>query len=101
MRPTLAVLAVALLGLAGCHNSCQRLCTRMADYADECGLEVTDDDLASCIDAQAGAASRDDRPACREYNDEDALREEWTCADLEDYWTQQSTQDTGRPDTGA
>lgn len=74
----------ALLGLlGGCSNPCQQICLNMADYASECGLEVTSDDLKTCQDGFADA-SDEDIAQCRDWNDPEQLREWWTCEDVED-----------------
>ena len=73
--------------LSGCKNACQEICPRMASYARDCGFEVSDEEVSACVAAQAGAASRDDRATCREFGDRSTLREEFTCDDLEDYWS--------------
>lgn len=78
---------VALLVLSGCHNACQDICVKMKNYAEsECGLVVADDDLATCIDAQAGAASREQRAVCRDYNTQGDIADEWGCEELADYF---------------
>ena len=41
---------LALLLLGGCSNPCQQLCVEMADYADECGLTVSADDINRWVD---------------------------------------------------
>jgi len=88
----------ALLAAPGCTNACGRICKQMADYAEECGLTVTDAELDECLEAQAGKESRDDRAACREYNDPEVIRQEWSCDDLEDYWAGEADDEEG--DTG-
>ncbi|MBN2801312.1 MAG: hypothetical protein JXX28_19380 [Deltaproteobacteria bacterium] len=77
---------LALLG--GCHNACQDLCYDMADYAEDCGLTVTSAAFDACMEAQEGDASREDRATCRQANDPELLRSEWSCADLESYWAE-------------
>jgi hypothetical protein len=58
----------------------------MADYARDCGFEVSQEEVSACVAAQAGAASREDRAVCRDAGDRATLRAEWTCEDLSDYW---------------
>ena len=53
MRAPVALLFLSVLA-GGCHNSCQKICKEMLAYAEECGLEVTKDDLSDCLDSQAG-----------------------------------------------
>ncbi|MFK7930984.1 MAG: hypothetical protein AB8H79_22555 [Myxococcota bacterium] len=90
MRPVLvAILALPAL-FAGCDNSCQQVCDRMAKYAEECSLPVTKDDIEACKDAQAGKASADDRAVCREFNSKRVIEQEWDCDDMRAYWTEQT-----------
>jgi len=79
-------LPVLLFLTGGCQNACQRICGRMASYARECGYEVSAAEVRACREAQAGKASRDDRAICRDFGSSGAIREEWSCEDLEDYW---------------
>lgn len=73
-------LFVVVLALSACRSPCQQLCVRMADYATECGLNVSDAALDACI---ADQASSDNQAACRQSGDADTLRQEWACEDLE------------------
>jgi hypothetical protein len=87
---------LAMLG--GCQNACQRICGRMASYARDCGYEVSAEEVRACRRAQAGEESREDRAVCRDFGDLQAIREEWTCEDLEDYWARrvpEPMEDTG------
>lgn len=87
MRTLLAVFIVLPAVIAGCDNSCQQICDRMAAYAEnECGLTVTKEDVDLCKDEQAGKASRDDRAICREFNGRQTIEEEWDCEELSAYW---------------
>ena len=82
MRATIALMLCGLM-LSGCNNSCQMLCVRIAKVAEtDCGIPVPDEDIATCIDRQAGAASRDDRATCRSSNSLDDIRAEWSCEDM-------------------
>ena len=82
MRPLIAFVLAGFL-LSGCNNSCQMLCVRIAKVAEaDCGIPVPNEDIATCIDRQAGAASRDDRGTCRESNSLDDIRAEWSCEDM-------------------
>lgn len=87
MIPRLAIAVTSLLAASGCHNACQQICPRMAAYAEDCGFSVPAEQVSECMAAQAGAASRNDRAVCRSAGDRGTLRDEWTCEDLEDYWT--------------
>ena len=82
MQGTIALMLGGLM-LSGCNNSCQMLCVRIAKVAEtDCGIPVPDEDIATCIDRQAGAASRDDRSTCRSANSLDDIRAEWSCDDM-------------------
>lgn len=63
----------------------------MAAYAEECGFEVGSDEIAACRRAQAGDSSREDRAICRESGDGATIREEWSCDDVESYFTRLDT----------
>jgi uncharacterized Fe-S cluster-containing MiaB family protein len=91
-----SLLIVALLAAAGCRNSCQQICVRMADYADECGFSVPDDQLAACIDEQASGLEKEDRQACRDFGTPEAIRNEWTCDELARYWGSDEAGDDAR-----
>lgn len=80
MSPVRPVLLL-VLAAAGCNNPCQRLCVRLADYAAECGLDVSSSELDACLDEQADAPG-DDLRACRTGGDPITVREQWTCDDL-------------------
>ena len=78
------VLATGALG-PGCHNACQDLCKEMYDYALECDLPVTQDELKACYKEQSSPNTpRSERQLCRQNFDN--LRDEWTCEDLSAYW---------------
>jgi hypothetical protein len=83
-RSPLLALA-ALLGLSGCQNSCQQLCSTMKDYAEECGLTVSDDEYDTCVSGY-GEATDDQLATCDAHNDADSLREWWSCDDLKDMY---------------
>ncbi len=102
MRVNLFLLLGAALLASGCRNACQKICKDMAEYAEECGYTVTDEDLKECYKSQKGSESRDDRAVCRAFNDEEQLRAEWSCEDLEDYLMEGNTDpvDTAEGDTG-
>lgn len=76
------IVLVALLGLFGC-NPCRSLCDDVADYAEECGYEVTGDAVSECKE-QLADADETTRDQCATYDDADELREWWTCDDLAD-----------------
>lgn len=72
--------------LSGCNNACQDLCKNMADYAADCNFNVSDAEVDACIERQS-AAEGDDLKTCRQFGDPETLRSQWTCQDLETYWT--------------
>jgi hypothetical protein len=79
----LALATIAQAALGGCRNACQDICVRMANFAEECGFTVADAELDACIEDQAEA---EDLAVCRDYGSPQAIREEWTCADMGEYW---------------
>lgn len=85
----LAVVVLALPALGGCRNSCQDLCVRMADYAEECGFSVPDSELSTCLDDEA-VSTAEERRVCRDYGSSTLIRDEWTCEDLGAYWGAES-----------
>lgn len=82
----LSHLLLATIALAGCRNPCQQICAEMRDYAEECGFEVDKDEFSACIDGQK-KPSDGDKAFCRDFGDGETLREEWSCEDLEIYWS--------------
>lgn len=77
---------VALLALAGCKNDCQKLCDEMADFAEECGEAWDREDIKDCRADQANRnVSKEGREACAVALP--SLREEWTCDDIEPYFS--------------
>ncbi len=76
-----------LLMAPGCQGPCQQICGRMASYAEECGHEVSSEEIETCRASLRGEASRADRPICRDHGSDRALREAWTCDDLEIYFS--------------
>ena len=82
---TLPLMYLAAIVLAGCSNPCERLCTRMADYAEECGYTVLESELTECLDVQK-TAPEEDIEACRTFNDPITIRREWSCEDMLVYW---------------
>ncbi len=82
------VFGLGLLALsAGCSNHCQDLCSELADYATECGIAVSSDELSDCkSNHQRRDLNDGDLAICQDFKDPDTIREEWTCDDLEEYW---------------
>jgi hypothetical protein len=85
------------LGGAGCRNACQDICLDMADYATECGFPVSDAEIDACLDEQSKVEEKEDRKACRDFNDPQALRLQWSCDELADYWVGAAAQGTDTP----
>ena len=71
----------------GCNNPCQSVCARMADYADECGISVGSDEVGDCISEQAEVTA-EEATQCRDFGDARSIRLEWSCDDLEVYWSE-------------
>lgn len=78
-----AIIALFVVLAAGCHNPCQQLCVRMADYAEECGFTVPDSEVDACIEEQA---KPDDKQVCRDFGDAETIRDEWSCEELAAYF---------------
>lgn len=70
---------VALVFLGACNSPCQRVCVRMAEYADECGFAVSDAELDACLDDEF---SSDAESTCRQTGDPQILRDQLSCEDL-------------------
>ena len=97
MRILAPLVALAVLA-GGCQNSCQRICHRMARFAEQCGEEVSREEVQACVDAQASA---EDRAVCRELGSRSDIEAEWTCDDVAVYWSRtRSTGDTGAEASG-
>jgi len=84
---TRAIAWVAVLAGASCDSPCQDLCQKMADYAEECKLSVTDAEISSCVDRMGQDQTSDSRQACRNFGDPEVIRAQWSCDDLAAYWT--------------
>ncbi|HHO54435.1 MAG TPA: hypothetical protein ENK18_27085 [Deltaproteobacteria bacterium] len=91
MRATVGIVWIVGLG-AGCHNSCQALCLRMASYAEECGFVVSDAELDQCL-SDLSSPDRQTRQTCGDFGSPDTLRSEWTCEALGSYWGDGATDD--------
>ena len=74
----------------GC-TTCQSLCNDMADLAEECGYEVTNEMIASCKEQQADS-TREDNQDCRAVQPK--LRQAWNCDELEIYFGNTTSDDT-------
>ena len=81
----LVLIAVTLAASSGCSNPCQQVCLRMDSYAEECGLNVPESEVDSCVDLYKSPA-KEDVEFCRDYGDLDTIKRQWSCEDLEDYW---------------
>ncbi len=84
------VLALAFSALAtSCSNACQDLCDELADYATECEIEVPESEVDTCVDNHQRRDLEDGKlEVCQDFNDPETIREEWSCADLEEYWAE-------------
>jgi len=95
---TLMAVGVAAVA-AGCHNPCQDVCVEMKKYAEECGFEISNDDLKACFESQR---KPDDvtKAFCVEFGDPETIRVEWaSCDELAIYWdaaTGTTTADSGQ-----
>lgn len=79
------VLALLVLpALAGCENSCQALCSTLAEYAEECGTTYPESEIEACVDAWA-APTGEQAETCRDYGQPDVVRRTWTCEDVNLY----------------
>ncbi len=73
--------------VSGCNNACQDLCDELADYATECEIEVPESEVDTCVKNHQRRDLEDGKlEVCEDFNDPETLREEWSCADLEEYW---------------
>ena len=77
------VLVLALVG--GCNNACQSVCGEMAKVAEDCGINVSNADMDSCIAAERDA-TRDERKACAKYGDAETIAGEWDCNEIGSYF---------------
>jgi hypothetical protein len=80
-----ALVLVVAAGSAGCRNACQEICGRMANYAEDCGIEVDDEDIDACIDEQADAES-ETLKSCRQNGSAEDIRNTWDCDTLLEYF---------------
>ena len=83
---TLRWTAFVALVAAACQNPCAEICGRMADYAKECELPVSDAEVGACVDRMGQDLTSDDKQACRDYGDPEIIRNQWSCEDLAVYW---------------
>jgi len=58
----------------------------MADYAEECGNDVGDSELEDCLTEQAEAEEQQ-LQLCGDFGDARSIRLEWTCDDVDAYWS--------------
>jgi hypothetical protein len=93
---------LTLLATTACRNNCQQLCQDMADFAaEDCGEEFSKDDVKSCMDAYHNREIDDEADeVCEDISS--SLREEWTCDDIKEYFTEDSPSGGGgSDDTGS
>jgi hypothetical protein len=76
-----------IMGISGCRNSCQALCQEMADFAqDECNKEFPKEQVDACMETYHSREIDDDQEeTCEDITP--TLREEWTCEEVNDYFT--------------
>jgi hypothetical protein len=107
MRAELLSMIVGLGMLSGCRNDCQQLCVAVRDYAsEECGLVFDSEEFRQCLSDQGRGDLRkylqenfgdeDDAPTVGDRlatceRDLANLRDEVTCEDLEEYFTNTSS----------
>jgi hypothetical protein len=95
MRLSLSILALCSLGLSGCGNACQDLCTEMAAFAeDSCGLTWSKDQIKTCqADHKRSETTSEGRSVCAD--ELEGLEDEWSCTDLDAYFDAGGGTDTG------
>ena len=77
--------APLLILLPACSNPCQELCSELADYAEECGISVSGDQISQCEDDHSNDLLRPgEAETCDEYFGD--VRDEWTCDDISNYF---------------
>lgn len=81
MARLLALLPLALLG--ACDNPCQAVCVEMASYAEECGCDVSSEEIQTCRAANAQPTDAEAQE-CLTSSDPQQLREWWSCEDLKE-----------------
>ncbi len=85
----LGVLALSV----GCSNHCQDICQELADYAAECNITVSSDEVSDCkSNHQRRDLDDGELELCQDFKDYDTIREEWTCEDLAEYWDGTTTE---------
>jgi hypothetical protein len=87
-RSAAVVVGMALaFGVSGCRNSCQDLCQEMADFAvEECNKEFPKEQIKACMETYHNKEIDDDqKQVCEDITP--TLREEWTCDDVNDYFS--------------
>jgi hypothetical protein len=91
--------AAGLVGLAlaaGCRNACQEICVRMADYAEECELPVSDGEIDACLERHSANVEKEDLAACQDFGDGEVIRAQWSCEELGRYWSSGGGDPTAR-----
>ncbi len=78
------IFLVALTSLVAC-NPCVSVCSELADYAEEGGLTVSSDEMATCKDRAAKVAETNGE-TCADV-DAESLRDAWTCDDIAENFT--------------
>jgi hypothetical protein len=73
------------MSASACNNACQEICGRMANYAEDCNLPVSDSEVDACIEEQAEATD-EELKTCRQNGSAGDIRASWTCEQLAEYW---------------
>ena len=97
VKPPLPALVLLLLASGGCENSCEHLCDSMATYARQCGYTVTDADIQTCKDGEAGKLSAGHRDTCRAQSDTAKMASDWGCDYLRPYFEAGGTDTASSP----
>lgn len=78
---------IVILSISGCRNHCQELCQEMADYAqEECNNTFPEQQVDQCLaDYDKEKVDEKQDETCEDILP--TLREEWTCDEINDYFS--------------
>jgi len=77
--------ALSIVLVSGCSNSCQLMCSTMADVAKEkCDIRVSESQITSCVSAFEDTSDTQE-DACETYANVENEKG-WTCEILEGYF---------------
>ena len=79
----MVVWVASWLLLVGCKSPCDKLCDNLSAYAQECGFTVPEADVDACVTA----LESEDAGVCRDFGTAESIRTQWTCDDLEVYFS--------------